>query len=248
MYYHKVINRYRKLIGLPFWFKSHNKYRGKMAVVIGNGPSLEISDLHRLINVVTIASNRIFLAYENTIWRPTYLTVADRLVWEKNYQTYRDMSLDVVIPSFLPKYPGVKEVCFRDLGSCESAKGIPFSDNGLIGFYGASTVTYYNLQIAAHLGCNPIYLIGCDHFYAGEKNVVSENAVIITNIKNHFHPDYRKQGELVNPAPIDLMDLAYRYAREWSDQSGVKILNATRGGYLEAFNRVSFDDVFPAIK
>ena len=40
------------------------------------------------------------------------------------------------------------------------------------------------------------------------------------------------------------MDIAYDYARKYADSNGIKIYNATRGGCLEAFQRVNFDSLF----
>ena len=61
-----------------------NRHKGQRAVVIGNGPSLQIPDLERLRDTVTFASNKIYLAYEDTDWRPTYYSVEDHLVLLNN--------------------------------------------------------------------------------------------------------------------------------------------------------------------
>lgn len=44
------------------------------------------------------------------------------------------------------------------------------------------------------------------------------------------------------PATWEL-DLAYEYADKYSRDHGFRIYNATRGGFLEKFERVSFDEV-----
>ena len=36
----------------------------------------------------------------------------------------------------------------------------------------------------------------------------------------------------------------YDEARRYADKNGIKIYNATRGGKLESFVRVNFDEVF----
>ena len=40
------------------------------------------------------------------------------------------------------------------------------------------------------------------------------------------------------------MNDGYACARKFADREGIKIYNATRGGYLEAFERADFDDLF----
>ena len=100
------------------------------------------------------------------------------------------------------------------------------------------------MQFAVHLGLNPIYIIGCDHFYSNEENIQKDKKVAAPATNNHFIEGYRVEGELVNPAPIDIMNKGYAHARAFSDHSGIKIYNATVGGHLEAFKRASFLDLF----
>src|SRR5262245_12870616 len=73
----------RVAISREFWRVNRGRFSGRRGFVIGNGPSLKTTDLDRLRNEITIASNRIYLAYSETNWRPTLLTCGDRLVWEK---------------------------------------------------------------------------------------------------------------------------------------------------------------------
>jgi hypothetical protein len=117
------------------------------------------------------------------------------------------------------------------------------SDDAVEGFHGGSTVTYENLQLAMHLGLNPIYLIGCDHYYRGESSVAQGQEVEAISI-NHFHPEYRSKGESVSPASIDLMTNSYEHARFFAEKNGYQIYNATRGGHLEVFERKDFDAIF----
>ena len=121
-----------------------------------------------------------------------------------------------------------------------------FSTDALRGVFSGFTVTYVNLQIAAHMGCSPIYLIGCDHYYGSQQHSGSEQ--VKENIHQgeqlHFHKDYRKPGEIAYSAPVDLMNAAYAKAAVRSGQLGIRVFNATRGGHLEAFPRVEFGTLF----
>ncbi len=40
------------------------------------------------------------------------------------------------------------------------------------------------------------------------------------------------------------MIYAFNVAKEYADQNGVKIYNATRGGMLESFERIDLDSLF----
>lgn len=238
---------------LDYFKRLKNKFRGRRGFVIGNGPSLRVEDLARLSGEITVASNKVYLAFPQVSWRPTIFTVVDPLVWEK---VRRDLPPEIE-RVYLAHYlePGNETHCpihvwrtlsyAGELRERESRfRGVEFSTDLTKGLYGSCTVTYENLQIAVYLGLSPIYIIGCDHYYAGESNVVRGQPVTAGNHTNHFLPNYRQPGEVVLPAPITIMDRGYREARLFSERFGIPIFNATRGGHLEAFVRVNFDSLF----
>lgn len=60
--------------------------------------------------------------------------------------------------------------------------------------------------------------------------------------KQHFIPNYcEKQPVNLN---VEYNVRAYKSARLYAENHGIKIYNATRGGELEVFERVNFDDIF----
>lgn len=235
---------------LDYFDSLKNLHLGKRGFLIGNGPSLRYDDLEKLKNEITIASNKIYLAFDNTQWRPNYYTVADPLVWEKIHNEIPELLKIVHLPSYIQQLSCKCDVyqwkCFEKYSGDGNKKSDPpdFSNNISEGLFGSCTITFDNLQFAAHLGLSPIYLIGCDHFYSGEQNVTRDKPVEVKDQINHFHKKYRTKGELVNPAPIDVMERGYSEARKFSDQKKIPILNATRGGHLDIFHRVDFESLF----
>lgn len=223
-----------------YWDSFKNIHKGKQGFVICNGPSLKMEDLDKLKDEVCIASNKIYLAFEETDWRPTYYTTADVILWEKIKNEITTYFENIHIPNYLDgsniekavywnsKYMGIKKRFSGDMSKAT---------------YGGHTITYENLQLAVHLGLNPIYLIGCDHNYPGEKDVKAGKVIKQTNEQSHFIKNYRKAGEIVMPASIIDMEIAYTEAKKYADSNGIKILNATRGGHLEIFERISFDSI-----
>jgi hypothetical protein len=228
-----------------WWKRTRGIHSGQRGFVIGNGPSLRMSDLDRLKSEVCIASNKIYLAFEETQWRPQYLTCVDKLVWQKIQQDLLGRFKEIIVISTIDvRNPPIPVIVARHLGGHESVAG-GFSLNGATGMFGGRTVTYFNLQLAAHLGLNPIYLIGCDHYYSGESKAKDEGSIITHSAAtNHFSPKYRSTGERVNSAPIGEMNAAFGVGRRVADYNGIQIVNATRGGHLESFERASFDELF----
>jgi Protein of unknown function DUF115 len=232
-----------------YWLEMRRKYEGRRGFVIGNGPSLKISDLQAISSEVSIAANRIYLAYSETTWRPVVHTCCDPLVWQKYSKEMCENADKVIINARLNPHFGdlQKVLVYRNLGPCTQRGGMTSSD-ACIGLYSGWTVTCENIQIAVHLGLDPIYLLGCDHFYRGETGLelVSNTKQVVEHVSgtsNHFHPNYRTPGEKVYAAPIERMEAAYTALRDWGNRIGVKIFNATRGGHLEIFPRVDFDSL-----
>ncbi len=235
-----------------YWSSLKGRYQGQRGWVIGNGPSLKVGDLDRLQGEVCVASNKIYLAFDQTKWRPSFITVVDEILWPKIKDECLRRYSRIHLPHMLC---GVGALFNRRLTywrSLPPAKTEPktelrFSPDVAIGMHGGFSVTFENIQLANYLGLNPIYIIGCDHYYGGESDVVS-GRVVEAKVANHFHPDYRKAGELVNPAPIEGMNRAYEHARVYADLNRVKIYNATRGGHLEIFERRDLDEVLTQVE
>ena len=96
----------------------------------------------------------------------------------------------------------------------------------------------YALQMAASMGYDPIYLVGCDLYkYRPPGPDI-----------NHFDPDYgpykiRKSTgkEMIGPAEWESLNehliLAHQMALRETAKMGVSIFNATVGGQLEVYER-----------
>jgi hypothetical protein len=233
----------------PYFASLKNKYAGRRGFVIGNGPSLQFADLQKLKGEISIASNKIYLAFKQTDWRPDYITIADPLIWTKVSHEIGRYVPEVIISTMLPERPDCVAVIrtVRYLGSAPETRlngaSECFSDDLCRGIYSGFTVTFENLQLAAHLGLNPIYIIGCDHYYHDEHNVDANKTILAGSRSNHFIKNYRSPGEIVNPAPIALMDASYVIAKEFALLKNIRIWNATRGGFLEVFDRIDIDKV-----
>ena len=246
------IRAYKKVkADINYWKTIKGMHKEKPGFVIGNGPSLKMYDLSKIhdLGLISIASNKIYYAFKEVKWRPNYYTISDNIVWNENKKKIHK-EIDIVhVPSFLnDKDCNVTVKTWKNLSN-ELSRGNGRVSNDLSnGANAGYTVTFENIQLAMHLGLNPIYLIGCDHYYEGENEVVNKDELVKhTNKNTHFISNYRKIGDFNNRASISKMTKSYKIAKLYSESKGVKIYNATRGGHLEVFDRIDLDKVFNKI-
>lgn len=241
-FYHSFFNKKLIQSSKNFWKKNYKKYNGERVFIICNGPSLKIKDLDLLKDEYSIASNKIYLSFDETEWRPNFLTVSDRILWRKIKNEIYNFYQPVIVTSNLVGQNNNKSFLIKNMGSFKNNNG--FSTNMNQGIFGGRTVTYNNIQLAVHLGFKEIYLIGCDHFY--EETTPTSSTIVKHNegVQNHFHKDYRQKGEKVNYAPIEIMEEAYMNAKNNLDKLNVKIYNASRITHLKIFEKINFEDIF----
>ena len=225
---------------------TRNRYLGKRCFVIGNGPSLTISDLNLLQNEVTFAANKIYLAFNDTVWRPTFYSVEDLLVAQTNMAEILAVEgTTKIFPHhmlpLLPRRPNHHYA--RWLPPADNRSPFrEFSTDLAKGICWGSTITYSMLQMAVHMGFRDIYILGLDHNYV-EPETKLDGALVSEGEMNHFHPDYRKKGELWHYPVLDRLETSYAFAKTYCDEIGVNVFNASRATKLDVFPKVDLDAV-----
>ena len=96
------------------------------------------------------------------------------------------------------------------------------------------------IQLYVYMGIREIYIIGCDNSYGRE--IAKDGNIINHGTSSYFGGSEQKDMNIA--AATWQMNLAYEYARKYADEHGIKIYNATRGGHLEAFERIDFNFLF----
>ncbi len=235
MFQHKELAVYKDL------------HKGKRIFVIGTGPSLRLDDLDTLHrnHEICIACNKIYRIYDKTLWRADYYGFLDGRVIEDCKEDISGIPNTVFlgdsyhydINEYLENinYFHYKEEAYYP--NCPR-----FSDDFTKGFYMGCTTTYsFGIQLAAYLGAAEIILLGVDFDIIGN----------VTNPKNHFIQDYFRENEAEKYKSAifrrEVILKAYEGAEAYSRKHGFRIYNATRGGSLEAFERVDFDALFEAL-
>ncbi len=215
-----------------------NKYAGKRCFLIGNGPSLTPEDLEKLYQnkELSFACNRIYLIYDKTNWRPDFYFLIDGYTYEHNKGWIKRKGQI----SFVKDYIGIEADITDDNVFLLRNRDFrfypdfpPFSEDITKTFYGGRTTMYQMLQAAAYMGFKKIYLLGVD-FSWGEDGRGA-----------HFDENYgNKDTYVIASKHKNELEHAYIAAKRFAETHNIKIYNATRGGHLEVFERVDFDDIF----
>jgi uncharacterized Rossmann fold enzyme len=221
--------------------------------IIGNGPSLNQTNLDLLDGEVTFATNGIFLKFGDTRFRPTFYVVEDHLVGEDRYTEINQLR------GFTKLAPYYLAYCLEDdddviyynhRGRKSFPYGFDFSTNAEEITYTGCTVTFSCMQLAYYMGFKQIYLIGVDMSYVIPEQVKKANEYdteildMEVDDPNHFIPNYFGRGYRWHDPNVDKMEQAYIEARKVTEQLGVRIFNATIGGKCEVFERVDYYSLF----
>jgi 6-hydroxymethylpterin diphosphokinase MptE-like protein len=228
-------------------------HRGRRCFIIGNGPSLQRTDLAPLADEITIGVNGIFYMTWQCGFAPTYYVVEDNHVFADNLD--RIGTVDAVARFFPSKYrPIIEPTADTQFlptdwsfywGSSEWFEIPRFSHDVSKVIYAGQTVTFMNIQLATYMGCNEIYLIGVDFDYKipAEAQIDGLTITSVDDDPNHFHPEYFGKGKRWHLPKLDNVENAMRCAKEGVERAGGRILNATVGGKLEVFPRADYHDV-----
>ena len=222
-----------------------NRHLGERCFIVGTGASLTYEDLEKLKGETTFSMNSIFLTYKNTDWRPTYYAIVDYYGYENDLKQYIGENLGTYcLREVFLHYkirPGAlsgKEIYFLIHHGNHRSRRIRkkhFKQEAEISIciYDCFTVANMVLDIALYMGFQEIYLIGIDCSYEQDKKHIEETPA---DVRRRTDPDYLLPR-------IDLMKEGYNVLKKMAEKQGAVIYNATRGGNLDVFPRINFDDI-----
>lgn len=229
-YYNAEIEQYKDI------------HKGESCFIIGHGPSLRVSDLDELglNNIITFSMNSTNKLFDKTEWRPDYYVVMDKVMFDEHFyfkwedNTKRKCFIADVSEKFWRENKSEKNIKYHSIRNMNT-RGEKFSEDISRRVYYSATAVYDCLQIAAYMGFKKIYLLGMDlvPYRPGDKSTVPYS--------NFYEWDSRYQWHKMW---IDKILRGYLAAKEYADTHHIQIYNATRGGYLEIFDRVDFDKLF----
>ena len=214
--------------------KFRNIHKGKRCFIVATGPSLRVEDLNTLYEnrEICISVNGIFKIFKDTLWRPDYYMISDRLgmiSWKEDI-LLMDVKEKFITDTAWLFGDGISDSIYKWHLQTSEGETPEFSDDFARRSYVGYTIIYDGaLQLAAYMGFQEIYLLGTDCCHYEDPK------------KQHFVEDYSDERSHVYP---DLWAVSYQSAKQYADQHGIKIYNATRGGQLEVFESVGFDSLF----
>lgn len=221
--------------------KFKNRHNGERCFIVATGPSLKMGDLEKLRRhgEWTVSVNRIYLAFGQTDWRPDYYIVSDHFCISESEKEIKKLSArDKFVSDMYPEFwdKDVPDNVYQYHCHYSYAKNyLPaYSEDIEYRIYGCATVTYEAIQLATYMGFKEIYLLGVDFDF--KENYKDES--------NHFVKNYYNEESKTGVFAKEQQLRAYRSAKQYAQNHGIRIYNATRGGKLEVFERVDFDRLF----
>lgn len=250
-----------------------DRHAGERCFILGNGPSLNETDLSLLKDEVVFACNAVFLLFDRIDWKPAYYTCVDSQVLpDRAAEIDAMLEGNPSIVSFFPaevqehggdrqRQPGrtlipdrPNRYFFNEVpGSIEALPTSMFSLDAAVRVIQPHTVAVTMLQLAAYMGFSEIYLVGCDMRYSvpdtvrrGDGN--SADDLRLTSQRdddpNHFDTRYFGTGRKWHVPNVMLMREHFAIARQALEGKGVIVRNATVGGDLDVFERVELASIF----
>lgn len=215
------------------------------AFIVGNGPSLNHTNLNLLAGEISFGINRIAKIYPQTNWRPTHYvraeeasTGSDPSVYIEDMQIHTDLKCEIWANEFFAwKTENLrKSGRWRQIRGCSHYNMHFDNPDAPITYHLPRLCTFGSslhvaIQIALGiLKVDTVHLVGCDLGYKhGDKN--------------HFATDYTEGvGELRDAryTELDLLHAHMLAVRAFPGQ----IFNATIGGTLEVYPRVKYEELF----
>lgn len=228
-----------------------NKFDGERCFIVGNGPSLRIDDLEAIKNEYSFGANRIYNLFSKTQWRPTFYLSVDldvlRHSWkELDKYDFNEMFLATPLKFDMSLFKNKATRIFQDprfvVNKYNDLTAYVSEDVSQV-FSVGYTVTFTAIQFAIYMGFKDIYLLGMDFNFSTRRDK-SGKTIKDNNVQDHF---YTKKYQATVPFFYDNNLYAYNVARNYAEKHGIRIFNATRGGKLEVFERVSIDDIIATI-
>jgi hypothetical protein len=220
--------------------KYKDRHKGDRCVIIGNGPSLNQTDVSKLKGEYTFGMNRIYLAFPDWGFETSYFVSVNDLVIEQCAADIEKLSM----PKFLAWRSRGHLTSMDETMFLHTTYYNPkFSKDVRRRVWESATVTYVTLQLAYFMGFSEVILIGVDHSFSskGEPNMTIVSA---GDDPDHFNAEYFGKGFRWQLPDLDTSELGYALARRAFEADGRRVIDATIGGKLTIFPKADYSALF----
>ena len=227
-----------------------SRFYGKDCIIVGNGPSLNKTDLQTIANrnnYCILSSNGFFYYSDSTNFYADLLAVEDPFPANDMRDKILNYPALVVAPFDLLGIMGLSNntyVKFLRRFSFLKLFGTRFSLKFPEYSYWGGTVTYFLLQIACSLNPKNIYLVGCDlNYQVREGEQVGKNKFFSTlEDVNHFSPHYFKNKYWHDPK-VPQMHIAFAEAFKSLSRAGINVFNMSPDTKISSIPLKNFSDI-----
>lgn len=220
-----------------------NKYSGQACTVICNGPSLKEIPPELVRKTISIGCNGIYKKFDDWGFSTDFLVFEDVEQFEIRAPDLSSVHGPLKMAAIYNAYAlsNTQDWLFFNAPRCvgNGYYWLPediypqFSEDFASVVHLGSTVTYIMLQLAFHLGCNPVYIIGLDHNYGKFPEIFPPGKIKITNeiydlVKNcHFDSNYYKIGDVIGVPWVQQQERAYELAERVFKKSNRSLVNVS---------------------
>lgn len=257
--------KYRDLVAKNSELKG--KHKGERCFVLGSGPSIKKEDLKPLKGEVVFALNNFYVHDEfkyimSGDVQKYYMSAPihppqseeEWRAWFEDMQAYMPKSANMLFG--LNGYDGNIKSVIEKYALFENYKinwyfaGVNYRE-GIFNssamditkpIYAGEAVSIYALILAIYMGFDEIYLLGMDHDYFLYEN---ESQMRMYSSAKHQKDEFKRVfGDTFHTKEFLRQYNIFTKYRAFDEYSQSKIFNASDGGILKVFPRVSFKDLF----
>lgn len=212
-----------------------DRFSGDRCTIIGNGPSLNRTDLSLLAGEYTFGLNRIYLKFPTMGFGTTFHVCVNALVAQQFAAEIADLDCPRFTSAYCRRYFSALPAADRAI-YLQSLPGPAFSEDVRRGVWQGSTVTFVALQLAFHMGFKHVTLVGVDHRFA-DSGPAHKEVRSTGPDQNHFDPNYFGAGTAWHLPDLATSEMAYRLARARFEAADRSITDCTVDGALTVFRK-----------
>ena len=241
------------------------KPEGGRVIIMGNGPSLADNireDLDFLRSAPSIAVNYAALTPEFELIKPAYYVLADPHFFKEGASENQQLlcermrHIDWPVTLFVPaKYLHAARKMFTGVSEMATYNGVGvegfewlqnFAFGHGLGMPRPRNVLIPSIMTAISLGFKEIIILGADHSWTKSLDVSDSNEVV--TVQPHFYAENEKEEQRIRHVFKDtrlhtvlesfaIAFRSYHSIAAYAKKSGVDIINATPGSFIDAFPR-----------